>query len=78
MTTVNMHEAKSRLSELVRKAEAGEEVFVARGGRAAVKLVPVSEHPKRRLGIWREALADQPKGWDEKLSPDEAFPDLFE
>ena len=78
MITANMHEAKSRLSELVRKAEDGEEVIIARDGRAAVRLIPVSSRPQRRLGLWREALSNQPEGWDEKLSPDESFPDLFE
>ena len=30
---VNTHQAKSRLSELIREAEGGAEVIVARGGR---------------------------------------------
>ncbi|GAB6040167.1 type II toxin-antitoxin system Phd/YefM family antitoxin [Endothiovibrio diazotrophicus] len=76
MTTANMHDAKSRLSELVRKAEAGEEVILARGGQPVVKLVPVSLHPNRRLGLWRDALDQQPEGWDEKLPVDAAMPEL--
>jgi prevent-host-death family protein len=36
---VNMHDAKTRLSELVAAAERGEEVIIARGGAAAVRLV---------------------------------------
>ena len=51
MRTVNMHKAKSCLSELVRAAEAGEEVIIARNGKPAVRLVPVDEKPVRRLGI---------------------------
>jgi prevent-host-death family protein len=47
--TVNMHEAKSRLSQLVAKAEAGEDVVIARAGKPAVRLVPVAPpKPKRR------------------------------
>ncbi len=35
-----MHEAKSRLSELIAAAEGGVEVVVARAGKPAVRLVP--------------------------------------
>ncbi|WP_459863537.1 type II toxin-antitoxin system Phd/YefM family antitoxin [Endothiovibrio diazotrophicus] len=76
MTTANMHDAKTRLSALVRKAEAGEEVTLARGGQPVVKLVPVSPHPPRKPGLWRDALEWQPEGWDEKPSANEVMPEL--
>jgi prevent-host-death family protein len=38
---VNVHEAKSNLSKLIVRAEAGEEVIIARAGKPAVRLVPV-------------------------------------
>ncbi len=41
MTVVNMHEAKSQLSKLVARAEAGEDVVIARDGKPAVRLTPV-------------------------------------
>lgn len=41
MTVVNMHEAKSQLSRLVARAEAGEDVVIARDGKPAVRLTPV-------------------------------------
>lgn len=41
---VNMHDAKTRLSELVAAAEAGEEVVIARRGAPAVRLTPVRDH----------------------------------
>lgn len=41
MKTVNMHEAKTQLSDLVARAEAGEEVIIARRNKPVVKLVPV-------------------------------------
>jgi prevent-host-death family protein len=41
MATINMHEAKSNLSDLVARAEAGEEIIIARRNKPAVKLVPV-------------------------------------
>jgi antitoxin (DNA-binding transcriptional repressor) of toxin-antitoxin stability system len=36
-----MHEAKTTLSQLVERAEAGEEIIIARNGKPAVRLVPV-------------------------------------
>jgi prevent-host-death family protein len=48
---VNMHDAKSRLSELVAAAESGEEVIIARDGSPAVRLVAISiRHAPVRLG----------------------------
>jgi prevent-host-death family protein len=36
-----MHEAKTTLSQLVERAEAGEEVIIARHGTPVVRLVPI-------------------------------------
>jgi prevent-host-death family protein len=41
VTQVGMHEAKTKLSQLVERAENGEEIVIARNGKPAVKLVPV-------------------------------------
>lgn len=47
-----MHDAKTRLSELVAAAEAGEDVVLARNGVPAVRLVAIrEEHPPVRLGL---------------------------
>jgi prevent-host-death family protein len=56
--TVNVHQAKTNLSRLLERAEAGQEVVIARAGRPVAKLVPfrVRRRP-RRLGLWRG------KGW---------------
>ncbi len=50
----NVAEAKAKLSELIARAEAGEDVIIARGGKAAVVLKPTrSVSPKRRQpGAW--------------------------
>lgn len=47
---VNIYEAKTRLSQLVERAEAGEEIIIARGGRPAARLVPFV-----RPGVQRKA-----------------------
>jgi prevent-host-death family protein len=50
--TRNIHQAKSELSELVERAEAGEEIIIARAGKPAAKLVPLSRSRwRRRLGL---------------------------
>jgi prevent-host-death family protein len=50
-----MHEAKTKLSQLVERAEAGEEIVVARNGKPVVRLVPVARPNSFRSirGIWR-------------------------
>jgi prevent-host-death family protein len=48
-------EAKSRLTELVRRAEAGDEVILTRHGHAAVRLVRVRAAPDRKA---RKALLE--------------------
>ena len=40
---VSVTEAKGQLTELVRRAEAGEEVVLTRHGHAAVRLTPVQK-----------------------------------
>jgi prevent-host-death family protein len=53
MEKVNIYEAKTRLSELVREALAGEEVIISKNGIPAVRLVPVrKENTKRELGFY--------------------------
>jgi prevent-host-death family protein len=51
---VNIHEAKTHLSRLVERVEAGEEITLARAGKPVARLVPYhrSQEP-RKLGIWR-------------------------
>lgn len=41
--TVNVQEAKTRLSELLKRVEAGEEVVIARAGRPIAELRPVRQ-----------------------------------
>lgn len=50
---VNIYEAKTRLSELVDRAAAGEEIIIAKAGRPAARLIPFDARPKRAPGRWR-------------------------
>jgi prevent-host-death family protein len=55
MTEVGMHEAKTKLSQLVARAERGEEVVITRNGKPAARLSAIT--PTASLasvrGAWR-------------------------
>lgn len=75
---MNVAEAKAKLSELISRAEAGEEVEIARDGVPAVRLTPVrAASPVRigalaHLGDLEKAEAalddDDPTGWGEEFT----------
>lgn len=48
MKTVNMHEAKTHLSRLVKGAANGEAFVIAKAGKPMVKVVPLKEPPKKK------------------------------
>ncbi len=49
MIVVNMHEAKTNFSKLVKRVEAGEEVIVARAGEPVAKIIAYTEPKKPRV-----------------------------
>ncbi len=53
MPTVNMHDAKSRLSQLVAMVRSGaeREVVIAINGTPAARLVPIEAKPQLRWGL---------------------------
>jgi prevent-host-death family protein len=58
MTQVGMHEAKTKLSQLVERAEAGEDIVIARNGTPVARLVPVSRTTSLAAvrGAWRDRV----------------------
>jgi prevent-host-death family protein len=54
MTEVGMREARTKLSQLVARAEAGEEIVLTRRGTPVARLVPVTR--KHSLAAVRGAL----------------------
>ena len=50
MDTVNLAQAKARLSELLDRVEAGQEVIITRRGKAVAHLSPVVQ-PKKPLPL---------------------------
>ncbi|MDQ1674278.1 MAG: hypothetical protein QOC98_2840 [Frankiaceae bacterium] len=66
---VGVHEAKTRLSELLRAVAGGQEVEIHRGGRPVARLVPFAARRERELGMdaGRVRIADD---FDEALPPE--------
>ena len=57
MSTFNVHEAKTHLSRLLVKVEAGEEIVIARSGKPVARLVAFeSPRPARRFGALEGCL----------------------
>ncbi len=61
MEKVQLFEAKARLSELVDRAEAGQETVITRRGRAVARLVPARS--KNRREVDRDAIVDEIKAF---------------
>lgn len=58
MREVGILEAKTGLSGLVAEVErTGEEIVLTRHGRAAAKIVPVSQSPQRDPAKWQATVA---------------------
>ena len=72
MKHVNIHQAKTGLSKLVERAEAGEEIVIARAGKPAAKLIPLTKpRARRRLG-WLDGKFKIPDDFNAPL-PDSAI-----
>ena len=54
---INIHEAKTHLSRLVEDVANGNEVLIAKGGRAMARLVPLGrDDSPRRVGLLKGKL----------------------
>jgi prevent-host-death family protein len=74
MPTVNMHEAKTQLSQLVEAAECGEAVIIARNGKPAAQLIGIKQSSQR---TWSEAMQrwfEKGEALDLELSRDDVVP----
>jgi prevent-host-death family protein len=72
---VNVHEAKTHLSRLLEKVEAGEEVIIARAGKPVARLTAIT--PKQPvLGSARGTFTLK-EGWDAPLTEEE-IDELFD
>lgn len=54
MSTINIYEAKTQLSQLVERAARGEDVVIGKAGKPMVRMVPfVPETSPRVPGAWK-------------------------
>lgn len=55
MTIVTIHKAKTELSKLLKRVEAGEEITIARRDKPVARLVPAKAVEKKRRvpGAWK-------------------------
>lgn len=61
MTKFNIHDAKTHFSALIKRAESGEEVIIARAGEPVARLVGIrKEGAVRRPGMDRGKLEIKP------------------
>lgn len=68
--TVNIGEAKTRLSELVAKVEAGDEVVIARDNEPVAKLTALDNEKRRRAAI-EAMIRERDDGTRKKVTLDE-------
>jgi prevent-host-death family protein len=58
---VNIHEAKTHLSRLIERVEAGQEIVIARAGRPVARLIPFRSRTSPRVpGVWRGSVRIAP------------------
>jgi prevent-host-death family protein len=70
MKVVNIHEAKSTLSQLLASVLAGEEVIISKAGTPLARLVPYHLDKKPRSpGFWQGQVT-MTEDFDEPLPPD--------
>jgi prevent-host-death family protein len=70
MDTVNVHDAKTNLSELLRRVEAGEEVVIARAGKPVARLVPAAAGSTKRLLGTAKGLVRIADDFNDPLPPE--------
>jgi prevent-host-death family protein len=52
--SMNIADAKARLSELIDRAAAGEEIILCKSGRPVARLVPLEHRKAREPGVRRD------------------------
>ncbi len=77
MKQVNVHDAKTRLSELLSRVAGGEEITIAKAGRPVARLVPVHREMKTRIPGTAKGKVVIKKDFDEPL-PDELIREFEE
>ena len=77
---IPIHQAKSNLSKLVKRAAAGETIYIGAYGKEEAAIVSIESVPKKRpaaeaFGCMRGKI-ELPEGWDDPL-PDEIIDSFY-
>jgi prevent-host-death family protein len=65
MAVITIHDAKTNLSRLIKKAAEGEEIIIARGDKPVARLVPFGEvKGKRQPGSLKGTLHVGPESFE--------------
>ena len=73
MLVVNVRQAKTQLSRLLARAEAGEEVVIARRGEPVARLVGCKRHARRQADVLKGKV-DIPESFLDPLPEAELAP----
>jgi prevent-host-death family protein len=78
MKLTNMHDAKSKLSQLVAEVVEGEEVVIANSGKPVARLIAYQTvPPTRKPGYWKGKVR-MAANFDDYMDPSELIPSLKE
>jgi len=64
MSIVTIHAAKTNLSKLLARVEAGEEIVIARGKTPIARLTPIHAPAKRQFGAFKGVVSIGPQFFD--------------
>ena len=76
MISVNIHEAKTHLSRLLKRVAAGEEILISKAGKPMAKLTPISKPKSNRVPGLDKGVIQIPDDFDAPLPND--LLELFE
>jgi prevent-host-death family protein len=65
---VNIHQAKTHLSQLLEKVAMGEEVIIAKAGRPIAKIVPLAKTARKRCARRRQGRFRCAEGFQRTLA----------
>lgn len=76
MKMVNINEAKTHFSQLINQALGGEEIIIARGGVALIRLTPYIEELPPRIGGQFKGMLNMAEDFDAPL-PESFLQDFY-
>jgi prevent-host-death family protein len=63
MASYNIYEAKTRLSALLEKVSAGEDVVIAKAGKPIARIVPLDPPANRGTKLFRNSFGENHGSW---------------